>query len=63
MRNKIDKFGVQVVWSFSRSRQFVAEIRQSCPRPPSPANKCKANISEYINSKRYISYSIYLNIS
>lgn len=39
MMNKIDKRGVQVVWSFSRSRQFVAEIRRSCPRPPSPTNR------------------------
>ncbi len=63
MRNKIDKFGVQVVWSFSRSRQFVAEIRQSCPRPPSPANNAKLTLVNTLTAKDTLDTVFYLNIS
>lgn len=61
MRNKIDKCegGFWVVWTFSRSRRFVAEIRQSCPHPPSPANNWKWECVN-INIK-YIKVWNYLN--
>lgn len=54
MRNKIDKRGVRVVWSFSRRPQFVAEIHQLCPHPPSPTvtNKWENLVSKSMKTLR-----------